>query len=242
MRPVHAAQERNISTVMDKCSSRQLTAGSWQLYGRRQSRPLRKNKQQLMATLLPQLRITLDEPFIPPTQPLWIEIGFGGGEHLATLAQQHPKVSFIGCEPFINGVANLLKSIDTLTLSNIRIVHGDAREVLQWLPDAAVERIYILFPDPWPKKRHYKRRLIQLETLAQLARILKPKGQLVIATDHADYLEWIQEMFAQQAWFHPDLQGRPNIYERPKTWIASRYEEKALASGRQPGYMVYVRG
>jgi tRNA (guanine-N7-)-methyltransferase len=211
------------------------------VYGRRQCRPLRKSKQQLMAMLLPRLRITLTEPFLPPSMPLSLEIGFGGGEHLTTLAQQHPEISFLGCEPFINGVASLLKSIDTYTLSNIRIAHEDARDVLQWLPDAALERIYILFPDPWPKKRHNKRRLIQLETLAQLARVLQPGGQLVIATDHADYLEWILEVFAQQVWFRADLQGRSSIYERPQTWIASRYEEKALAVGRQPGYMVFVR-
>jgi len=226
---------------MDKWDSQQLAVNSWQLYGRRHSRPLRKSKQQLMATLLPHLRIALDQPFAVPKEPLWLEIGFGGGEHLAALAQQHPEISFLGCEPFVNGVASLLKAIDSFALSNIRITQEDARAVLQWLPDAAIERIYILFPDPWPKKRHHKRRLIQLETLAQLARVLQPEGQLIIATDHAGYLEWIQEIFAQQVWFCADLQGRATLYERPPTWIASRYEEKALASGHQPGYLVFFK-
>ncbi|MEI8295510.1 MAG: tRNA (guanosine(46)-N7)-methyltransferase TrmB [Alphaproteobacteria bacterium] len=211
------------------------------VYGRRQSRPLRKNKKQLMATLLPQLCIDLDEPFVPPTKPLWLEIGFGGGEHMAAIAQANPDVCFIGCDPFINGVASLLKSIDTLALHNIRIAHHDARNVLLWIPDAALSRIYILFPDPWPKQRHNKRRLIKAETLTQLARVLQPGGQLVIATDHADYLKWIQEVFEQQSYFHADLQGRADIYERPQTWVASRYEEKALAAGRHPGYMVFFK-
>ena len=226
---------------MDKWDNQQLAVNGWQLYGRRQSRPLRKSKQQLMATLLPRLRIALDQPFAMPKEPLWLEIGFGGGEHLATLAQQHPGISFLGCEPFVNGVASLLKAIDSLALSNIRITQADARAVLEWLPDATIERIYILFPDPWPKKRHHKRRLIQLATLAQLARVLQPGGQLVIATDHAGYLEWIREIFAQQLWFRADLQGRATLYERPSTWIASRYEEKALASGRNPGYLVFFK-
>lgn len=194
-----------------------------------------------MATLLPHVRIALDQPFAMPKEPLWLEIGFGGGEHLAILAQQNPEVSLLGCEPFINGVASLLKAIDSLALANIHIAQEDARAVFQWLPDATVERVYILFPDPWPKKRHHKRRLIQLETLEQLARVLKPSGQLIIATDHAGYLDWIQEIFAQQLWFRADLQGRATLYERPPTWIASRYEEKALASGRQPGYLVFFK-
>lgn len=218
-----------------------MTPSSWQVYGRRQSRPLRKTKQQLMANLLPQLCVALDEPFVVPARPLWLEIGFGGGEHLAALANDNPEVCFIGCDPFINGVASLLKAIDSFELTNIRIANADARNVLLWLPDSSLERIYILFPDPWPKQRHKKRRLIQMETVAQLARVLKSGSQLIIATDHVDYLEWIQEVFADQPWFRTDLQGRASIYERPTTWISSRYEEKALTVGRQPGYMMFLK-
>src|SRR5262249_15901931 len=137
MHLVHAALERNINIAMDKCKP-PLTQ-SWQLYGRRQSRPLRKHKQQLMATLLPRFRMTLSDPFSFPQKSVWLEIGFGGGEHLTTLAQQNPEVSFLGCEPFVNGVASLLKTIESLALSNIRITQEDARTVMEWLPTTAIE-------------------------------------------------------------------------------------------------------
>jgi tRNA (guanine-N7-)-methyltransferase len=217
------------------------------VWGRRQSRPL-KDKQRLameeiwtnVSLELPQnTMLESNKLFHGSMDDLWVEIGFGGGEHLAHQAEQHPQVGFIGCEPFVNGVASLVSHIQEKNLKNIRIVKDDARLLLARLPNQSVGRIYILFPDPWPKKRHNKRRIIQNEIIDTIARILKPGGLLIMATDDANYGQWMQDIMLTHPAFKLHLEDRATIYERPPHWPTTRYEKKGIACGRIPVYLEY---
>lgn len=210
------------------------------VWGRRQSRPLKDNQRKAMADLWPKVSLELPEQamintselFAPPFKDLWVEIGFGGGEHLATQAARHPDVGFVGCEPFVNGVATLMVQIQEQSLHNIRIVKDDARLLLARLPDQSVGAIFVLFPDPWPKKRHNKRRIIQDASVDAFSRILKPAGSLILATDDAAYGIWMQEVMAHHSEFELVLEERTSVYERPKDWPITRYEQKGLSQGR----------
>src|SRR2546425_8669165 len=147
-------------------------------FGRRKGHRLRSRQADLMATLLPRLALTLDQPhpnklaqvFSRPVEAVRLEIGFGGGENLVAEATAHPTVGFIGCEPFVNGMAKILASIDASAIDNIRLYAGDAVDLLAWLPDASLGKVDLLYPDPWPKRRHWKRRFVQGRTIAMLAR------------------------------------------------------------------------
>ena len=167
------------------------TAQHLRSYGRRKARPLSERKEQLLKALLPDLRLPLEGPAPVPLSKLfredvsevWLEIGFGSGEHIFWQAEHNPGIGLIGCEPFINGVASLLGKIERAAPPSIRVHDGDAREVLAWLPNQSIARIFVLFPDPWPKKRHAKRRLLTTDTIAQMARVLRQGGELRFATD-----------------------------------------------------------
>lgn len=218
------------------------------LYGRRKGRPLHTRKQLLMKELLPRFLIALkNEAALSPhtlfsngraaTAPVWFEIGFGGGEHLAAQAKLHPDICFIGCEPFINGVAGLLDAIEREKLENVRIFNNDARLMLDALPDASIDKCFLLFSDPWPKKRHVERRFIGPENLDRLARVLKPKAMLRLASDHPSLVNWMRDCLS----IRPDftcVYARP---EPPSDWVPTRYQEKAVRAGRQPFFMDYRR-
>src|SRR5437879_5306096 len=174
-------------------------------YGRLKTRTIKPRQAALMETLLPTLRPPAG-PFDPRTlmpaaKEIWLEIGFGGGEHMAAQAALRPDILIIGAEPFQNGVASALRHIDEQGLSNVRVHDGDARELMAHLPDACLDRAFILFPDPWPKARHNKRRIVQAETVAELARLLKPGGALRFASDWADYVDWTLERFLKSPAF-----------------------------------------
>ena len=210
---------------------------AYQLYGRRKGPALRQHQQRLMETLLPRLAVDpacdLSRPallFEPPRERLWLEIGFGGGEHLAERARQNPDVGFIGCEPFVNGVAKLLSVIDAEELANVRLHPGDARDLLPKLGSATFERVFLLFPDPWPKARHQKRRFVNQTTIGGLARILKPGGIFRFASDWPDYVDQVKAEIDAHGGFAalpPDTSPRP----------VTRYEQKAGAAGREPVYL-----
>jgi tRNA (guanine-N7-)-methyltransferase len=214
-------------------------------YGRRRGRRLRASQRALLETLLPALAIDqastapLDPRglFAPGVKTIWLEIGFGGGEHLAAQAAAHPEIGFIGCEPFVNGVVSLLAHIRERDLGNVRVWPGDARPLLARLPDGSIERAFILFPDPWPKARHHKRRLISAPFLDALARVLAPDAELRIATDDEDYLAWILEHLAANAAFRWSEVAAARRRERPGDWAPTRYEQKAIAAGRRPAYL-----
>lgn len=211
--------------------------GRHQFYGRRKGKPLRRHHLQLVADLLPTLRVDLAAPLSASPAPRWLEIGFGGGEHLAHQAALHPGISFIGAEPFLNGVAKLLAAIETASLGNVRIHDGDARDLLAALPSASFERIYLLYPDPWPKARHNKRRFVSAETLQQFHRILTPGGLFLFASDIADYVQWTQDHVTALGGFMAE--GDPR--EEFPDWIETRYEAKARREGRSPAYLRFRR-
>lgn len=172
---------------------------------------------------------------------LWLEIGFGAGEHLAFHAKARRDIAFIGCEPFVNGVARLLSTVASEDLRNVRIYPDDGRGLVAALPDRAVGRVFILFPDPWPKKSHHKRRLIQAAFVDQLARVMKDGAELRIATDHRAYCQWILARLLP----HPDFSWtarKPADYRvRPPLPPVTRYERKAMASGRNCVYLIFRR-
>ena len=213
-------------------------------YGRLKTRAIKPRQAALMETLLPTLRPPA-EPFDPralkpDASEVWLEIGFGGGEHMAAQAAHRPDVLILGAEPFQNGVASALRHIDEAVLTNVRVLDGDARELMARLPDASLTRIFVLFPDPWPKSRHNKRRIVQAETVAEFARLLKPGGGLRFASDWADYVDWSLERFTAS----PDLRWSA---ERADDWrvppadhITTRYEEKRLGDCA-PVFLDFVR-
>lgn len=220
------------------------------LYGRRHGRPLRGGRQRLLHDLLPKIRIgppppgeTLDPAALFARRPtaIWLEIGFGGGEHLAWQAAQNPRVGVLGAESFINGVAALLRHVQSQNLENVRILPGDARALLDALPTDCLERVFILFPDPWPKTRHHKRRIVQRETLTRLAAVMRDGAELRIATDDRAYQRWILERAAGEPSFRW-LADRPTDWRvRPDDWPPTRYEQKAISEGRQPAFLRFRR-
>ncbi len=201
-------------------------------FGRLKSRSLKPRQSRLMDELLPKIAapVTPFDPreLAPAAREVWLEAGFGAGEHLAGQASAHPDVLFLGAEPFVNGLGACLAHVDDAKLTNVRLHAGDVRELMKRLPDASIDRLYILFPDPWPKTRHKKRRLIQPDFIAEAARLLKPGAPLRFATDWADYADWTLERFLAS----PDFRwtaARADDWRRP--WadhIATRYEAKRL--------------
>ncbi|MBL8698613.1 MAG: tRNA (guanosine(46)-N7)-methyltransferase TrmB [Alphaproteobacteria bacterium] len=215
-------------------------------FGRRRGRKLRAGRAALLDTLLPQLGIALPagEPPVDPRtlfaiapREVWLEIGFGGGEHLAWQAGRNPDVGLIGCEPYENGVVALLGHVRDRGLANIRIWNDDARPLLGRLAPASIARAFVLFPDPWPKARHHKRRLIQAPFLDALARVLQPGAEFRLASDHADYVEWMLERVP----VHPDLTLAARFEARPDDWPETRYEAWSVGEGRRPTYFSFVR-
>jgi tRNA (guanine-N7-)-methyltransferase len=186
-------------------------------------------------------RIDLQALFGAGGGSTWLEIGFGGGEHLAIQAETHPQIGLIGCEIFENGIVKLLAHIERCHIGNIRIFIDDARLLIEALPRASIDRVFILFPDPWPKRRHSKRRLVSEATLDALAEIMTDDAELRLATDDGDYLCWTLE----RATNHPAfewLARRPRDWRvRPRDWPPTRYEEKARAAGRAAAFLRFRR-
>ncbi len=220
-------------------------------YGRNRGRSLRPYQQRLVDELLPSLLIGTGElekwrngellfpqlPNSPIPQFLSLEIGFGAGEHLLSQALHHPDRLYIGCEPFINGVAKLLAGVDMHKLRNIRLFTEDARLLIQQLPDACLDEVFILFPDPWPKLRHNKRRLVNAQTLSMLARVHKPGGRLLIATDHEDYCAWILEHVLASPDYRWTAREKADWQNHPSDWTQTKYQRKTSAEGRPPVFM-----
>ncbi|MGD9615170.1 MAG: tRNA (guanosine(46)-N7)-methyltransferase TrmB [Alphaproteobacteria bacterium] len=219
------------------------------VYGRRRGRPLRPGQRHLHETLLPQLAITLPETgkldpaslFAERPETVWLEIGFGAGEHLAAQAAAHPGIGFIGAEVFENGVARLVAEIARTGIGTIRIFPDDIRVLLDALAPASLGRVFILFPDPWPKQRHHKRRLVSTATLDRLAVLMRPGAELRLATDDRDYLTWMLERAMAHPAFEWRARGPADWRERPADWPPTRYEEKARTAGRHPVFLRFVR-
>jgi tRNA (guanine-N7-)-methyltransferase len=222
--------------------------GKFQLYGRRRAKPLRPRQQELIARLLPNLRIDIEGRAIDPAalfdnlkRDVWLEIGFGGGEHLANLAARHSDIGFVGAEPFVNGIAKLLLAIDEQRLANIRIFDDDARPLLQSFTGSSLGRIFILYPDPWPKRRHEKRRLLSPLIVADLHRVMRPGAELRLASDSADYMAWGLRNILSHGGFEWLACSARDWRSPPSGWTQTRYEAKALREGRKPVYLRFTR-
>ncbi len=207
----------------------------FQFYGRRKGKPLRRRHSDLMESLLPQVALDLVDPLAGAAAPRWLEIGFGGGEHLAHQAQLHPGVALTGAEAFLNGVAKLLAEIDERGLRNVRVHYGDARALLEALPDQSMERIYLLYPDPWPKERQKKRRFVSPATLGHFHRVLTDGGLFLFASDIPDYVNWTRDHVAAHGGFAEE--GDPS--QPFADWTRTRYESKAIREGRTPAYLTF---
>lgn len=228
-------------------SDRQVKGGRI-LYGRRRGKPLRKGQKRLIESCLPELAIPLqadqiDLPslFTGSCRAYWLEIGFGSGEHLAWQANANPDIGFIGCEPFINGVATLLGKLEESGAKNVRLHNDAAEQLIEKLPDASIERAFILFPDPWPKSGHKKRRFVSETNIESLARIMKPGGELRIGTDHEDYGAWILWHMLKSDKFTWIAENSADWRERGADWPPTRYEMKAVEKGLRPVYYRFLR-
>ena len=222
------------------------------LYGRSKGKALRAGQQALIDELLPQIEVPPEGPvtaerLFGDDRPLHFEIGFGGGEHLAARADMLPDHGFIGCEPFINGVAQALVHVSGdhgthSPLANVRLHHGDALDVLQRVPDGALSFLYLLHPDPWPKARHAKRRMMNDRPVDLFAAKLRPGGEFRFGTDHPIYLRHALMVMRRHAdAFEWLVHGPQNWQERPGGWIETRYEAKARRLGHEVWYFRYRR-
>jgi tRNA (guanine-N7-)-methyltransferase len=218
-------------------------------YGRRRGRALSARQKELWHRVLPQIALPNDvgalcQPtglFASPVKQVWLEIGFGGGEHLIWQATHNPHVGLIGCEPFEDGVVKVLNAVDTDRLANIKVHADDGRPLLRMLPEASIDRVFILFPDPWPKKRHHKRRLVSEDTAAALARILRTGGELRVGTDIGAYACAILQAVLHNQRFAWMAAAPEDWRNRPPDWPPTRYEEKALREGRRCYYFRFRR-
>ncbi len=226
--------------------------GRRKFYGRQHGKTLRASQQRLLAEVLPRVAVPgvtrPDAPVRPPVspealfgaRPVWLEIGFGGGEHLAHMAELHPEIGFIGCEPFVNGTAMLLARIEAQGLANVRVHAGDARDLLDLLPEGCLGRVFLLYPDPWPKTRHSGRRFANPENLRALARVMALGAELRLATDIAAYAAHALRAAAEVPEFMAE--GDPASRGPPwPDWRMTRYEQKALRAGRAPQYLTFRR-
>lgn len=218
-------------------------------FGRRKGKALRSGQAHLIETLLPQLAVDLSQPapvrlsdlFPVPVQETRLEIGFGGAEHLIAQAEANPACGFIGVEPFLNGMAKALVAIEARGLRNIRLHHADATELLAWLPAASLDRVDLLYPDPWPKRRHWKRRFVQDRSVEAIARLLKQGGVFRFASDIPDYVAWTLVRLLRCKDFEWTAQ-RADDWRKPwPDFSRTRYEAKAIREGRTPCYLEFSR-
>jgi tRNA (guanine-N7-)-methyltransferase len=227
-------------------------SGRRKFYGRLKGKTLKASHTRLIEELLPRLsvpgvkrlgepgRAAVDPAALFKGRPVWLEIGFGGGEHLAYQAAANRETGLIGCEPFVNGVAKALARIEAEALENVRIHPGDARDLLDLLPEASLSRVFVLYPDPWPKTRHRERRFMNPENLAALARIMAPGAALRLATDIPEYATHAECAVAHSSGFAPETRTEDRATPW-SDWPGTRYETKALREGRKSQYLTFRR-
>jgi tRNA (guanine-N7-)-methyltransferase len=218
-------------------------------FGRRKGHKLRPHQAQLIETLLPRLAIDLSRPapaelrmlFPVPVADIALEIGFGGGEAMIARAQDEPRTGFLGVEPFVNGMAKALAAIDSTGLRNIRLHFDDAVDLIAWLPEASLARIELIHPDPWPKRRHWKRRFVQDDMVAQLARILRRGGEFRFVTDIADYAAWTLQRLLRSADFAWTAQCADDWRKPWPGFTRTRYHAKAAREERPSCFLVFQK-
>jgi len=226
-------------------------------FGRRKGKGLTPSRQKLLDNLLPKVLMTkekapdISKAFGVPVKKIWLEVGFGGGEHLAEMALQNQHIGILGAEPFVNGVASLLAhlngshrypranmELEETRVDNVRIWPDDIRLLFPLFPDNVFQRIFVLYPDPWPKARHAERRFINAENLPELYRLLSDDGELVIATDVIGYAEWVKEQIKA---FGKFKSVHKNQHKPPPDWVSTRYEQKGIQAGRCPNYFIFCK-
>lgn len=221
------------------------------LYGRRRGHPLRDRQKRLFTLYLPRIKFPIEtvqnprDGFGKPPSAIWLEIGFGGGEHSLARHRENPDIGYIACEVFENGVCSLLSALIEEQEAEqmapvpdmLRIWNEDARPLIRELPENSIEKVFLLFPDPWPKARHAKRRFVHPDRLPLIHRILAPKCHWHIASDDPTYQEWVEETFSNQPYFRKIMQTK----ERPADWPATRYEQKAYEAGRSPIFWIFEK-
>lgn len=235
--------------AMSASDTPEMMRGGGAFFGRRKGHPLRPRQADLLETLLPRLAIDVAAPapdalptlFPACTGDVRIEIGFGGGEHLISEAERNPQTGFIGCEPFVNGMAKALAAIADRQCGNIRLHFGDASDLVRWTPSSSIARVDLIHPDPWPKRRHWKRRFVQDAMVAEIARVLRPGGEFRFVTDIADYAAWTLARLMRS----PDFVWTA---ERADDWrvpwpgfVGTRYGAKAVREGRAAVYLIFRR-
>jgi tRNA (guanine-N7-)-methyltransferase len=233
----------------DRTAGKDEAGARLHFHGRRRGRKLRQGQQRLMQETLPGLKIELPpagagldpEALFGPGRELWLEVGFGSGEHLAWQAENNPQVSIIGCEVFENGIARAVGYAVERGLRNLRFFPDDARMVMDRLPDGSLSRVFILFPDPWPKTRHAERRFVGRPNLDRLARLMRPGGELRMASDDPSQIRWMLAETIDHPAFVWLATGPEDWRQRPADWPGTRYEAKALREGRKPAYFRFRR-
>ena len=219
-------------------------------FGRRKGHPLRARQTALFDTLLP--RVAIDTDARPPSdlrslfpldvEEVRLEIGFGGGEHLLAQAADHARAGFIGSDAFVNAIAKTLAGIEERKLANVRVHFGDAAHLIDWLPPGGLSRLDLLYPDPWPKRRHWKRRFVQDTSLKQIARVLRPGGEFRFATDIPDYAAWTLERVLRSPDFVWTAEQADDWRKPWPGFGGTRYETKAIREGRKPAYFIFRKG
>lgn len=218
-------------------------------FGRRRGKTLRSVPAEQLARLLPALRVDLASPapddpgalFGMPVSEIRLEIGFGGGEHLLHRVREHPAVGFIGVEPFVNSMAKLMAALDGAPCGNLRVYDDDATRLLDWLPAASLDAIDLLYPDPWPKRKHWKRRFVSPVNLDRFARVMKPGGAFRFASDIDTYVNWTLLAVARHSAFSWEAETAADWHTPYPGWPGTRYEAKALGEGRRPAYLTFRR-
>lgn len=222
------------------------------LYGRSKGKSFGKNKKDLIDRILPKVKLELpdEKKLINPlvffsnfsnTSEVWLEIGFGSGEHIIEQAKNNSKIPIIGCEAYLDGIASLLSKIVLSSVKNILIFPNDVRILLNYLKSSSLSRIFILFPDPWHKKKHHKRRLISDETSMEFSRVLKKGGKIFLSSDNKNYIDWIVDVFSKREEFKPSYKKLSDCIVRPENWIETRYELKAKLKGNVCYYLSYEK-
>jgi tRNA (guanine-N7-)-methyltransferase len=216
------------------------------LYGRSRGKVLRVGQKRLLAEALPLFSIAPEKlaegrAFVPTPREVWLEIGFGAGEHLIDQAKANPDVGLVGCEPFLNGVVAALAGLKRDEISNVLLRRGDAQAVIKAVPDAFFSRVFMLYPDPWPKRRHHKRRVVSVSFIAALARVMRGGAELRFATDIDDYAGWALSRFLASPHFRWTAAGADDWRQPWPGWRPTRYEAKACLDGRRSVYLTFVR-
>ncbi len=219
---------------------------SQRLYGRSKGRPLSSAQTQLMQNVYPKIAVDVSKKGnvlagIDRFEQVWFEIGFGGAEHLIWQAKEHPNCFIIGAEPFLNGVCKAVAGVEDNALSNVHLYHGDAHHILEKMPDAALDKVFILFPDPWPKARHNKRRLISDAFVAEIYRVLKPNGKFRFGSDIIHYVDWSLTRIHAHGGFEFPHTHSTDWRIRPDDWPSTRYLEKALREGRSGHFFEFIK-